>query len=374
MAQLAARVDELDSLIEERSRGISSYQTRVADLQKAVAESEARVAPLEAEAADQAGRLAGMKTEREGQSTRLHTMDATLRGQRSQLEEVRKQRSLVEVELAQQRMRRQNQVERVTGEYRISVDQVAAEPEPEWDDGARPDRDTLETLIAELRTKIEAMGAVNLVAIEEYREHEERFQFLTQQQTDLVNSKNQLMDLIKQINKTTTEMFAQTFEQVNQNFQKLFNKLFGGGTARLVLVDEGDVLESGIEIIARPPGKKLQTVSLLSGGERTMTAVALLFALYEVKPSPFCVLDELDAALDDANIGRFVKTVQDYLVNSQFVVITHNRQTIAAARALYGVTMEQQGISKIVSVKFSEHETRETRYPPQPTDAPVSAG
>jgi chromosome segregation protein len=122
----------------------------------------------------------------------------------------------------------------------------------------------------------------------------------------------------------------------------------------LVLVDEADVLESGIEIIARPPGKKLQTVSLLSGGERTMTAVALLFSLYLVKPSPFCVLDELDAALDEANIGRFVKTVQGFVENSQFVVITHNRMTISAAGVLYGVTMAQQGISKIVSVKFNE--------------------
>ena len=369
MGQLQARVAELSTLIEERSRGVITYQSRITDLQKAVTEAEARVAPLEADAAEQAKRLDELKLQREGVSTQLHEMESALRVQRSQVEEVRKQCSHAEVELAQQRMRRQNQVERITGEYRVSVDQVTAEPEPTWDDGVRPDRDTLETLIAELRTKIEAMGAVNLVAIEEHRELEERFQFLTQQQTDLVNAKDQLMELIKQINKTTTEMFAQTFEQVNNNFQRLFTKLFGGGTAKLVLIDEGDVLESGIEIIARPPGKKLQTVSLLSGGERTMTAVALLFALYEVKPSPFCVLDELDAALDDANIGRFVKTVQEYLVNSQFVVITHNRQTISAARALYGVTMEQQGVSKIVSVKFSDHETRETKYPPQPSDA-----
>lgn len=368
MAQLTARVTELSTLIEERSRGVVTYQTRITDLEKAVAEAEARVAPLEAEAAEQARQLDALKQQREKVSVQLHESEAALRVQRGQLEDLRKQRSQAEVELAQQRMRRQNQVDRITGEYRIAVDQVAAAPEPEWDDGVRPDREVLETLIAELHTKIEAMGAVNLVAIEEHRELEERFQFLTQQQTDLVNAKDQLMEMIKQINKTTTEMFAQTFEQVNTNFQKLFTKLFGGGTAKLVLIDEGDVLESGIEIIARPPGKKLQTVSLLSGGERTMTAVALLFALYEVKPSPFCVLDELDAALDDANIGRFVKTVQEYLVNSQFVVITHNRQTIAAARALYGVTMEQQGVSKIVSVKFSEHETRETRYPPQPTE------
>lgn len=365
IGQLTIRINELTSLIEERSRGVITYQTRIADLQAAVAEADAKVAPLEEQASVQAKRLDSLKQQREEVAASLHGLESALRTQRDQLEDLRKQRSQAEVELAQQRMRRQNLVDRITGEYRITVEQVASAPEPAWDDESRPDRDTLETLIAELRTKIEAMGAVNLVAIEEHRELEERYQFLTQQQTDLVNAKDQLMEMIKQINKTTTEMFAQTFELVNANFQKLFTKLFGGGTAKLVLIDEGDVLESGIEIIARPPGKKLQTVSLLSGGERTMTAVALLFALYEVKPSPFCVLDELDAALDEANIGRFVKTVQDYLVNSQFVVITHNRQTIAAARALYGVTMEQQGVSKIVSVKFSENETREKKQPPQ---------
>ena len=144
-----------------------------------------------------------------------------------------------------------------------------------------------------------------------------------------------------------------TFNQVNENFQGLFKQLFGGGNAKLVLVDEENVLESGIEIIARPPGKKLQTVSLLSGGERTLTAgVALLFSLFKVKPSAFCLTDELDAALDDSNITRYLGMLTDFLKETQFIIITHNRQTIGAADALYGVTMEKQGISKIVSVKF----------------------
>ena len=162
--------------------------------------------------------------------------------------------------------------------------------------------------------------------------------------------------MISHIYKTTTEMFSSTFNQVNENFQEMIKKLFGGGTAKLVLVDEEDVLESGIEIIARPPGKKLQTVSLLSGGERTMTAVALLFALYLEKPSAFCLLDELDAPLDEANIGRFVLTVQGFLEKSQFIVITHNQKTIAASDILYGVTMQERGVSTIVSVKLSDYE------------------
>ena len=155
-----------------------------------------------------------------------------------------------------------------------------------------------------------------------------------------------------------TELFEKTFNQVNKEFQEMFKQLFGGGSAKLVLTDDEDILEAGIEIIARPPGKKLQSISLLSGGERTMTAVALLFSLFKVKPSPFCVMDELDAALDDANINKFVSVLKGFLHLSQFVLITHSRQTISAADVIYGVTMESQGISKLVSMQFSDYENK----------------
>ncbi|MBI9021495.1 MAG: AAA family ATPase, partial [Verrucomicrobia bacterium] len=204
--------------------------------------------------------------------------------------------------------------------------------------------------------KLDSMGPVNLVAIEEHAELEERFAFLNHQEADLTKAKTQLMEMIRKINETTTELFKETFDKVNANFGEMFNQLFGGGSARLVLVDEEDVLESGIEIIARPPGKKLQTISLLSGGERTMTAVALLFSLFKVKPSPFCVLDELDAALDEANVTRFVTMVKNFLVESQFVLITHSRQTIAAADVIYGVTMPNRGVSRTMSMKFSDYQ------------------
>ena len=149
-------------------------------------------------------------------------------------------------------------------------------------------------------------------------------------------------------------MFKQTFEQANINFQIMFNRLFNGGSAKLVLVNEEDVLDCGIEIIARPPGKRLQNISLLSGGERTLTAVALLFSIYEIKPSPFCMLDELDAPLDDTNIGRFTEVLKEFLQQSQFVVITHNRQTTSASDILYGVTMPERGVSRIMSMKFRD--------------------
>lgn len=359
--QTAARIAELQSLIDERARGVSSYQIRIEELKRTNTEAEARIAPLEVQVAEQQKRLDDARFERERQNIALAMANSAIREKREMHDDVREKRSACEVEVAQQRMRRQNLADRVTGEWKVSLDDVFSAKEPAISEEfpQQLDREAMEIEVAELRAKIEAMGPVNLVAIEEHRELEERYTFLTTQQNDLTNAKQQLMDLIAQINKTTTDMFAETFNKVNENFQQMFTQLFGGGTAKLVLVEDGDILESGIEIIARPPGKKLQSVSLLSGGERTMTAVGLLFALYMVKPSAFCVLDELDAALDEANIGRFVKTVQGFMDRSQFIVITHNRMTIAAAGTLYGVTMEVRGVSKIVSVKFNDQDRRE---------------
>lgn len=370
---LEARIKELESLVANRSNGISSYQSRIQELQGSIQTTEAKLQPLQDEVARLNEQLDTARRRRSEKATALASCDAILHEKRTVLDDIRTKKSQIDVELAEQRIRRQNLVERISADYHITPEQMAAEPEPVWENGQKLDRDALETMVAEIRAKIEAMGPVNLVAIEEHRELEERFTFLTQQQDDLVKAKTQLMELIRKINKTTTEMFFQTFQQVNTNFQNMFKNLFGGGSAKLVLVNEEDVLESGIEIIARPPGKKLQTVSLLSGGERTMTAVALLFSLYMVKPSPFCLLDELDAALDESNISRFIKVVQSFLENSQFVVITHNRQTISAAEVLYGVTMEQNGVSKIVSVKFSQHEKKPAEPAKEPEPAAISA-
>jgi chromosome segregation protein len=221
-----------------------------------------------------------------------------------------------------------------------------------------------------LQQKLDEIGPVNLVAIEEYEETEQRYQFLSKQNDDLVSAKAQLLEVINRINVQTRQMFIETFEKVRENFRLMFTEVFGGGKADLILSDENDVLESGIEIMARPPGKQLQSISLLSGGEQTMTAVSLLFSIYQVKPSPFCVLDELDAPLDESNINRFVRVLQRFITNSQFIVITHNKRTIGMADVLYGVTMEERGVSKIVSVKF--HKTGETATSVE-TTAPAAA-
>jgi len=353
---LKARIQELESLVKGRSGGIASYRASIDQLTRSAAEAEAQVEPLKTELAAAAAALDQLRKQRETQTGEMGEMNARLGVKRDRLEEIAARRTDREVLFAESRMRRQNLVERLAGDYNASVEELKNTPDPDWPEG-RPDAETLGRMVDECRGRIEAMGPVNLVAIEEYQELEERHSFLTQQQDDLTAAKQQLMDMIKKINVTTSEMFLSTFAQVNDNFQAMFTKLFNGGTARLVLADEGDVLESGIDIIARPPGKKLQTVSLLSGGERTMTAVALLFSIYQIKPSPFCVLDELDAALDESNIARFVTILESFLNQSQFVVITHNRRTIAAANTLYGVTMEERGVSKVMSMKFSDYES-----------------
>ena len=210
----------------------------------------------------------------------------------------------------------------------------------------------LEQVVADLRAQLDNMGPVNLEAVHEYDELEERYKFLEAQNTDLTNSQRELLDVIARINSTTRKLFADTFEQVRANFREMFGELFRGGRADLSLLDENDPLNCGIEITAKPPGKQLQSVSLLSGGERAMTAVALLFAIYMVRPSPFCILDEVDAALDENNINCFIGVLDRFVQQSQFIIITHNKRTIAKADVLYGVTMEERGVSKLVGVKL----------------------
>lgn len=231
--------------------------------------------------------------------------------------------------------------------------------EPTEEDFAKMDETDfgkIDEEVRELRERINAMGAVNHAAIEEYAELKERYDFLKAQTDDLWTSKNALVADIDEINATSQKLFADTFEQIRKNFQFTFEKIFGGGTADLKLVETEDVLDSGIEIVARPPGTVLKSLSLLSGGQRTMSAVSLLFAIYMVKPSPFCVLDELDAPLDDANVGRYTDLLKEFIRYSQFLVITHNKRTMSAADTIFGVTMQERGVTRLISMKLKEAE------------------
>ena len=215
---------------------------------------------------------------------------------------------------------------------------------------------TIEEEVSELKGRIANMGPVNLDAISEYTDLKERHDFLKGQSEDLWNSKNKLVQTIDEINETSQTLFKDTFEQVKKNFAFTYGKISGGGESDLQLVDSDDPLESGIEIIARPPGTRLKSVTLLSGGQRTMAAVALLFAIYMVKPSPFCVLDEIDAALDDANIGRFCETLHGFTNKSQFLIVTHNKRTISNADTVFGVTMPEKGVSTLLSMRFNKED------------------
>jgi chromosome segregation protein len=226
----------------------------------------------------------------------------------------------------------------------------------------QPDWDFVIEVVGELRQKLESIGPVNLDAIQEFEELEQRHNFLDTQHNDLVRSKEELLNVIAKINETTKTMFSETFAQVRENFQNNFKELFGEqGKADLELIDADDPLESGIEIIAKPPGKKLTTITLLSGGERSMTAVALLFSIYMVKPSPFCVLDELDAPLDESNISRFLKMLDNFIDNSQFIIVTHNKRTMGRADVIYGVTMQEFGISKPVGVRMTSADLKPSK-------------
>jgi chromosome segregation protein len=208
--------------------------------------------------------------------------------------------------------------------------------------------------IAELRRKLARLGSVNLDSLQELNELESRARNLHAQFDDLTSAKKSLEEIINTINQDSRRLFTETFAAIRTHFHELFRKLFGGGMADILLEDENDILESGIEIIARPPGKELRSISLMSGGEKTLTAAALLLAIFRSKPSPFCILDEVDAALDEANIGRFTAVLREFLDKSQFILITHSKKTMAAADVLYGITMQESGVSRRVAVRFED--------------------
>jgi len=375
---LEQRIRELSQVIEQRRSECSAFVSRKEQAESEVQDSRGQIERLTHEREQANMQLAELLSQKEAQETDIAAREENLRGQRSRLTELQNQRGALDVELAQKNMAVQNLRERIQQKYHVNLDDVRSEcitityadegpakvetltPEEMAASGAATDWDAVAQQIEALQKRLDEIGPVNLVAIEEYEETEQRYQFLTKQHDDLVSAKAQLLEIINRINVQTRQMFVETFEKVRENFRALFVEVFGGGKADLILVDENDVLESGIDIVARPPGKQLQSISLLSGGEQTMTAVALLFSIYQVKPSPFCVLDELDAPLDEANINRFVHLLQRFIAHSQFIIITHNKRTIGMADVLYGVTMQEHGVSKIVSVKFHKTEEPET--------------
>lgn len=349
------RREELERAIEGRASGIRGYEESIQRLTEESGDLLDSLETLKAKAADCHVRMDEERSRRGEMMEKLSEADNILAAKRAGLDQARDFRSKLEVQAAESTMRRQNIYDHLQDEYGLFADAVLREPDPEWKKGAVPPLEELETKVSHLQSEIAALGPVNMVAIDECRELEERYAREKAQEEDLLAAKTQILDLINNLNTTSSEMFKKTFEQANANFQTMFTKLFGGGEARLVLLENAeDPLECGIDIIARPPGKRPQSVTLLSGGERTMTAVALLFSIFMIKPAPFCMLDELDAALDDANIGRFVEQLKEFLIQSQFLIITHNQHTIAGSDLVYGVSQQEKGVSRIISMRLSD--------------------
>jgi chromosome segregation protein len=377
---MAARDTELVELIAARRADIASYESKLAAQAQENREAEVAIKEQTARVAESEAAANKISSQRAARITAVQERETALRGLRDSLSELQEKRGHQQVRESQLQMQIENLAENISRRYQVDlrafspdkdgfvktlrVQLKRAEKEvPAKEDVDLADED-LQKLIVDLTRQLDNMGPVNLDAVQEYDELEERYKFLESQNTDLTNSRRELLDVISRINSTTKKLFADTFAQVRANFKEMFAELFGGGRADLSLLDENDPLNCGIEISAKPPGKQLQSISLLSGGERAMTAVALLFAIYMVRPSPFCVLDEIDAPLDENNINRFVRMLDRFIAQSQFVIITHNKRTIAKADVLYGVTMEERGVSKLVGVKLTAPPATE-QTPPQ---------
>lgn len=298
---------------------------------------------------EEEARFAALRSGFDARSSEIEGREETLKVLRNRLQSGREALSRQQLRLREIELEIEHLRESLIDRFRCDLTELSATAGA---DDAAFDLEKAPQRQAFLRRAIEEIGEVNLMAIEEYRELDERYQFLTTQQEDLKLSMEGLQAAIGKINRTTCKRFRETFDLVNVKFQEIFPRLFRGGKAELRLTDEEDLLESGIDIIVQPPGKKLQNVSLLSGGEKALTAVALIFSIFLVKPSPFCILDEVDAPLDEANIGRFNEMIREMAAISQFVIITHSKRTMEIADILYGVTMEEPGVSKLVSVNL----------------------
>jgi chromosome segregation protein len=279
----------------------------------------------------------------------LAATDERLRRLRTELQATQEKRSEIEMELVRRRAELGFVEETCRKDLGVAIQEVAASEEtaPSGEELAE-----VEAGYQDLRARIEALGPVNAQALEEYEETRQRYEFLNTQRQDLLDSIRDTEKAIQEIDAETRRRFTEAFEGINAHFRETFRALFGGGTGEMRLTDEANAAESGIDIVASPPGKRLQNVLLLSGGEKALTALALLMAVFKYQPSPFCILDEVDAPLDEPNIRRLMKLLREMSHQTQFVVITHAKRTMESAETLYGVTMEEPGVSKIVAVRL----------------------
>lgn len=346
---LRAQLAQLQAEHESAARSVQEAAARLDQARSERSEAEARVERVRADAAEAQRTVLAVREQRQLLRRRREAGEATVRRMRGEVEELERALSARQVALREIEVRREALVTRVREELSLDLVELYAtyrHAEQDWD--------SIREEIEDLRGKIARLGHVNLDAIAELEELTPRYENLAAQREDLLSSIRQLETLIGELDAESRARFEKTFVEIRENFIELFRRLFGGGRADILLENPANPLECGIEIIARPPGKEPQSLSLLSGGEKTLTAVALLFAVFRSKPSPFAILDEVDAALDEANIDRFNRMLMDFLSESQFIVITHNKRTMQSADVLYGITMQEPGVSKRVSVRFED--------------------
>jgi chromosome segregation protein len=341
LAELAARVDRHRFDLVEMSR-------RADELRLSIEYLESKAQTVEADRAKEEQLIAELAAQLELARQQADRLSAELSELNRRAGEIRDGRSALEVQRAEAQARQSFVHENCQSELNQSLEELSREISLEDDF----DFDTSHARVEALRSRLEGFGGVNMMALEELAEAEERLLFLTAQRQDIVEGISSTEEALREIKRRSRERFRNAFEQINHNFGELFKELFGGGRGEMSLIDADDVLESGIDVVAQPPGKRLQNVLLLSGGEKAMAALALVLGIFQYRPAPFCLLDEVDAPLDEANVGRFTDKVANMSANTQFIVITHNKRTMEMARALYGVTMEEVGISKLVSVRF----------------------
>ncbi|HVF66406.1 MAG TPA: hypothetical protein VM914_01995, partial [Pyrinomonadaceae bacterium] len=340
-AELHARLERHEREAAEGRERIEALRRSLAELDESASGAESERASLERRVEEAAARLAEARE-------RADALTQEVAELHHQASSARDARAALEVQRAESAARLNYVRESCMSELNQPLEEVAASFTPEEGFDLEASRARLE----EIRARVEGFGAVNMMALEELAENEERLQFLTVQRQDITDGIHSTEEALREIKRRSRERFRHAFEEVNRNFSQFFLELFGGGRGEMSLIDTEDVLESGIDIVAQPPGKRLQNVLLLSGGEKAMAALSLVLAIFKYRPSPFCLLDEVDAPLDEANVGRFTTKVNEMSADTQFLVITHNKRTMETARALYGVTMEEAGISRLVSVRF----------------------
>jgi len=342
-------------LQEETAQQIAACQARRADIQQRRQEIEQSLARTEealvssrSELRKLEERLQSDRQKYRAVSMQLAEIGETIKELRPVGEACQQEKSGIQLSLAEKRLELQHLAASLREKYDIELDTLSVDSFEN-----DPSKAELVNEIDDLRGRLERMGEVNLAAIGEYEELTARFKFMSQQKEDLEKSIADLQQTIVKLNRVCRLRFKESFEAINEKFEVIFPRLFRGGKAKLMLTDENDYLETGVDIVVQPPGKRLQSITLLSGGEKALTAVSLLFAIFLTKPSPFCFLDEVDAPLDDANIDRFTELIRELSEHSQFVLVTHNKKSMQAAEVLYGITMAEPGVSKVVSVRMS---------------------